>query len=182
MQIITGKYRGRRLLSLDTEKTRPTLARVKESLFSIIDEYIMDSTVLDLFAGSGALGIEAISRGAKKTYFVDLNPRAKNVIQQNLKGVKEDYLIDISDYALALDKYALMGVKFDIVFLDPPYKSDFGEQAIRLLANKNLLNNGAIVCFEYEGSNHLQSLPECYIMLKSKTYGIAGIMVLEYRK
>ena len=84
MQIITGKYRGRKLVSLDTKKTRPTLARVKESLFSMVDEKIAGATVLDLFAGSGALGIEALSRGAEKVYFVDNNVDAKKVIQTNL--------------------------------------------------------------------------------------------------
>ena len=182
MQIITGKYRGRKLMSLETEKTRPTLARVKESLFSMIDEYISDKIVLDLFAGSGALGIEALSRNAKKIYFVDSNPEAKKVIETNLRNVKEDFSVEISDYVLALDKYAKMGVKFDLVFLDPPYKSDFGAKAIDLLAKKNLLNDGAIVCFEYEGTNYLQSFPECYIILKTKKYGIAGIVILEYRK
>lgn len=182
MQIITGKYRGRKLLSLETEKTRPTLARVKESLFSMVDEYISDKVVLDLFAGSGALGIEALSRNAKKVYFIDSNPDAKKIIETNLRNVKEDFSVEISDYVLALDKYAKTGVKFDIVFLDPPYKSDFGAKAIDLLAKKNLLNDGAIVCLEYEGVNHLQSFPECYIILKSKKYGIAGIVILEYRK
>lgn len=182
MQIITGKYRGRKLLSLETEKTRPTLARVKESLFSMVDEYISDKVALDLFAGSGALGIEALSRNAKKVYFVDSNPQAKKVIETNLRNVKEEYCVEISDYVSALDKYASSGVKFDIVFLDPPYKSDFGQEAIKLLASKKLLNNGAIVCLEYEGVNHLQSFPECYIILKSKRYGIAGIVILEYRE
>ena len=111
MQIITGKYRGRKLLSLETEKTRPTLARVKESLFSMVDEYISDKVVLDLFAGSGALGIEALSRNAKKVYFVDSNPDAKKVIETNLRNVKEDFSVEISDYVLALDKYAKTGVK-----------------------------------------------------------------------
>lgn len=182
MQVITGKYRGRKLLSLDTEKTRPTLARVKESLFSMVDEYIFDSTVLDLFAGSGALGIEAISRGAKKVYFVDNNKDAKVVIEKNLKNVKEDFSVEISDFASALDKYASLGVKFDMIFMDPPYKSDFAGRALELLDKKNLLHDGSIVCLEFEGSNRLQSFPECYIIKKHKTHGIAGIVILEYKK
>lgn len=182
MQVITGKYRGRKLLSLETEKTRPTLARVKESLFSMIDEYIFDSTVLDLFAGSGSLGIEALSRGAKNVFFVDNNKDAKKIIEKNLMNVKEKFSIDVCDFSIALDKYAKMGVKFDIVFLDPPYKSDFAEKALDLLNKKNLLKNGSIVCVEFEGGNHLHSFDECYIILKSKTHGIAGIEILEYRK
>lgn len=182
MQVITGKYRGRKLQSLATEKTRPTLAKVKESLFSMIDEYIFDSTVLDLFAGSGALGIEAISRGAKKVFFVDINKDAKKIIESNLKNVKEDFSIDVCDFAFALDKYEKMGVKFDIVFLDPPYKSDFAMKSVELLDKKNLLKNGSIVCIEFDGSNHLQFFADCYIIRKSKTHGIASTVVLEYRK
>lgn len=182
MQVITGKYRGRKLQTLETEKTRPTLAKVKESLFSMIDEYIFDSTVLDLFAGSGALGVEAISRGAKKVFFVDNNVDAKKIIQSNLKNVKEDFLIDICDFAFALDKYEKMGVQFDIVFLDPPYKSDFAQKAVELLNEKKLLKNGSIVCIEFDCSNHLQSFDDCYIIRKSKTHGIANIVILEYRK
>lgn len=182
MQIITGKYRGRKLVSLETEKTRPTLARVKESLFSMIDEYILDATTLDLFAGSGALGIEAISRGAKNVYFVDSNVQARKVIETNLRNVKEEYHIEIADFKNALDKFAKSGVKFDIVFLDPPYQSEFGSEAITLLATLNLLNNGAKVCYEYDGSNHLHYFPKCYKILKSKTYGIAGLVILEFEK
>lgn len=182
MQIITGKYRGRKLLSLETEKTRPTLARVKESLFSMVEGEILNGIVLDLFAGSGSLGIEALSRGAKKTYFVDSNAQAKTVILKNLRDVKEDFEVDICDYQIALDKFADIGVKFDIVFLDPPYRSDFGEKAIELLGKKHLLKDGSIVCFEYDGSKCLQSFPECYIIRKSKTYGTAGVVVLEYRE
>lgn len=182
MQVIAGKYHGRKLISLETENTRPTLAKVKESIFSMVDEYVLDSTVLDLFAGSGALGIEAISRGAKKVYFVDNNKNAKSVIEKNLKNVKEDFSIEISDFSSALDKFATLGVKFDMIFLDPPYKSNFALEALNILAKKNLLCDGAIVCLEYEGANRLQSFPECYIIKKNKTHGIAGIVILEYRK
>ena len=92
MQVIAGKYKGRKLISIDSIKTRPMLARVKESIFAMIDEYIPNSTVLDLFAGSGALGLEAISRGAKKVYFVDLNKDIKKILDTNLRRVTEDYV------------------------------------------------------------------------------------------
>ena len=180
MQIITGKYRGRKLVSLDTEKTRPTLARVKESLFSMVDEKIAGATVLDLFAGSGALGIEALSRGAEKVYFVDNNVDAKKVIQTNLRNVKENFNIEICDFKNALDKFCQLGVKFDIVFLDPPYQSDFGDVAIRLLDEKHLLFEGSVVCFEYQGENHLQSVSKCYKILKSKRYADKMLTILEY--
>ena len=104
------------------------------------------------------------------------------VREKNLKNVKEDFSVEISDFASALDKYASLGVKFDMIFMDPPYKSDFAGRALELLDKKNLLHDGSIVCLEYEGSNRLQSFPECYIIKKHKTHGIAGIVILEYKK
>ena len=180
MQIITGKYRGRKLVSLDTEKTRPTLARVKESMFSMIDGYIDDSIVLDLFAGSGSLGIECISRNAKKVFFVDANKDAKKVLEKNLERIKEDFEIVISDFKDALKDFSKKGLKFDLVLLDPPYASDYGALAINLLAEFGLLNNGAIVVYEQEGKNLLQNFDDRYIIKKSKQYGTAGVSILEY--
>lgn len=180
MQVITGKYRGRKLISLDTEKTRPTLARVKESIFSMIDSYIDNSVVLDLFAGSGSLGIECVSRGAKKVYFVDANKDAKRILEKNLNNVKEDFEIVIEDYLVALTMFAKKGIKFDMVLLDPPYASDFGVVAINKLHELKLLNSGSLIIYEQEGKNLLQNFGDRYIIKKSKQYGIAGVVILEY--
>ena len=91
MQIITGKYRARKLVAVEADTTRPTLARVKESIFNIIQNDIEGKVVLDLFAGSGAFGAECISRNAKKVYFVDHEKKAVNVIKQNTKNMSEDF-------------------------------------------------------------------------------------------
>ena len=119
MNISTGRFKGRRLESVDSLSTRPTLARVKESLFCMLDGAIEGKTCLDLFAGSGALGIEAISRGAKKVVFVDSSRDALRVLNKNLRGMEEWAQVIENDFVSALA--GLRGVKFDVVFLDPPY-------------------------------------------------------------
>ena len=180
MQIITGKYKGRRLISLETERTRPTLARVKESIFAMIQGYITESTVLDLFAGSGAMGIEAISEGAKKVYFVDNNKEAKKIIDKNLVNIKEDCEIIILDFIDALYHFNKRNIKFDLVFLDPPYDSDFGEKAISLLKDLKLLEKDAIIVLEQESKKCLQNPISGFIIEKSRKYGIANVTILKY--
>jgi len=181
MQIITGKYRARKLLSLNSDNTRPTLAKVKESMFSMLDEHLEGAVVLDLFAGSGALGIEALSRGAKKVYFVDNNKEAKKVIELNLRNVKEDFEIDIMDFCDALDNFKRRGICFDVVLLDPPYSLGLGEKALELLDKKKLLSSGAIVAFEQNAEKRLHNVCDCYIIKKVKKHGIALVTILEYR-
>lgn len=180
MNIITGRYKGRVLHSIDSLGTRPTLARVKESTFDMIDEKIPGAVVLDLFAGSGALGIECLSRGAKKVFFVDNNPQAKQVILKNLIRVVEPYDIDIFDFKVALMTFKKQNLKFDLVFLDPPYNSDYGEIALDLMAELKLLNKGATIIYEEDCKKNLQKDREEYIIKKCKTYGLASVTLLEY--
>ena len=180
MNIITGRYKGRVLYSLESLKTRPTLARVKESMFAMIDDKIPGATVLDLFAGSGSLGIECLSRGAKKVYFVDNNPEAKKIIYKNLIRVVEPYDIDIFDFQVALMSFKKQGLKFDLVFLDPPYQSDFGEIALDLMAEFKLLNKGATIVYEEEAKKALPKEREEYIIKRCKSYGLASVTLLEY--
>jgi len=180
MQIITGKYKGRRLISLDTDKTRPTLARVKESIFAMIQGCISNATVLDLFAGSGAMGIESISEGAEKVYFVDHNKDYKKILDKNLINVKEPYEILISDYQDALNSFKSKNIKFDLVFLDPPYNSDLGENALYLLRDLKILKKDAIIVFEQTSKNCLQNEPNGFIIEKSRKYGLVAVTILKY--
>ena len=171
MQIITGKYRARKLVAPDTMETRPTLARVKESIFSMLPLSHDGFVTLDLFAGSGAYGLESLSRGAKVTYFVDNSKLAIRAINANLKNVKEDFMIIEKDCFEALKELVLRGVKFDLIFLDLPYKSDLGEKALAFIESHDMLSqNGYIV---YEHLNDKKSLPKLlkrYIIIKSKDY------------
>lgn len=180
MQIITGKYRARKLVSVSSELTRPTLARVKESVFNLIQGRVQGAVVLDLFAGSGAFGAECISRGAKKVYFVDNQNEAVKIIKLNTKNMTEDFEIKLADFEQALFDFAKQNVKFDLVYLDPPYKSDFAVKALEILAKQKLLENDATIIVEHEHKNDLQNKPECYIIEKSKKYGIAFVDVLKF--
>lgn len=180
MQIITGKYRARKLIGVDAESTRPTLARVKESIFNLIQFDIEGRVILDLFAGSGAFGAECISRGAKKVYFVDKEIKAIRTIQTNTKNMIEDFVIINDEYISALSDFENKGIKFDLVYLDPPYRSDYVAKSMNILNDKKLLNKNAIIVVEHDGKNDLQNISDCYIIKKSKKYGIAFVDIYTY--
>ena len=177
MRIISGKYRGLEIKGYNIDGTRPTMDRVKESLFGMIQNYLKESICLDLFAGSGALGIEALSMGASLTYFVDNNKVALSTLEDNLKRlkIKEDYKLILDDYLSVLDSFKDK-IKFDIIFLDPPYHKNMMNKAIEKIIEYNLLNeNGIIVC-EYEEGEVICNLT----LLKYKKYGSKNISI--YKK
>ena len=150
MRIISGKARGTKLYTLDGENTRPTLDRVKEPLFNILNFKLNDSVVLDLFAGSGALGLESISRGARKAVFGEYNLSAIRIIQKNIEKTKfeNESLIIKGDFEKVLKTLNETNTKFDIVFLDPPYKTDLVYKALKCILNMKLLNDNSIMVIE----------------------------------
>lgn len=150
MRVISGKARGKKLISLEGLNTRPTLDRVKEALFNIIQFNVENREILDLFAGSGALGIEALSRGAKAATFCDNSYEAIRIIKTNIESTKnEDKSIVINkDYSLALNSLSKQNKKFDIIFLDPPYKTDFGIKALDTIMQLNILAEEGIIVLE----------------------------------
>ena len=172
MQIITGKYRGRKLLSLETEKTRPTLARVKESLFSMVDEYISDKVVLDLFAGSGNYGFEAYSNGARYVYLNDFNKECFKVINNNINkfGIKDYFKTTNYDYLKALKYYTDNKIKFDLVFLDPPYKMHVCKDIMQYMRKNDLLSPNALIISEVS-ENYFEDEEESFLLIKFKKYG-----------
>ena len=139
MRVISGTARGTKLETLEGLDTRPTLDRVKEALFSIIQNYIYDAKVLDLFSGSGALAIESISRGAKEAISCDISRKASEIIKQNVKKTHFEEKVKIinKDYKKCLQE--LENSKFDIIFLDPPYNTDFGIDGARIIMEKGML-------------------------------------------
>ena len=158
MQIITGKYRARKLVAPEGAETRPTLARVKESIFSVLPLSHDGFITLDLFAGSGAYGLESLSRGAKKTYFVDESKNAIRAIITNTKNIKEQFQVLNTDCFSALKEFNSKNIKFDLIFLDPPYKSELGEKTIAFIESHDMLSqNGLIV---YEHLNDKKLLPK----------------------
>lgn len=171
MRIISGKYRGKKLKEFDLSTTKPTLDRVKESIFTLIQFDIFDSSVLDLFAGTGALGIECISRGAKHTVLVDNNPMAIKIINENLKGIDGDYLVKEMDYMSYLEGNV---ERFDIVLLDPPYMTDFGSRAIDYIIKNDRLNTGGIIIFETSNDIAFDFEYQGFVITKKK-YGTVAV-------
>lgn len=148
MRVISGTARGTKLNSIESLSTRPTLDRVKEALFSIIQTHLQDSNVLDLFAGSGALGIECISRGAKHCTFCDKSYEAIKMLKQNLQRTKFETkaTILVEDYKKCLQK--LDKNKFNIIFIDPPYKLDIAVNSIKLILEYDILAKDGIIILE----------------------------------
>lgn len=144
MRVITGTARGKRLLSPEGYDIRPTSDKVKESVFSAIQFDIEGAKVLDLFAGSGQLGIEALSRGAQSAVFVDKSNSAINIVKQNIAstGFADKSTVFPADYATFL---ARNNIKFDIAFLDPPYQLGLLKDALEK-TSQTMSNNGIIVC------------------------------------
>lgn len=170
MRIISGKYKGRRLKGFNLDGTRPTMDRVKESIFGIIQNNIKDSVVLDLFAGSGSLGLEAISNGAKKLVLVDKEKKVVDVLRDNVKGIIEDVEIFTIDYKKYLKETDLT---FDIIFLDPPYRLNLMNKALRIIEERKLLNNGGIVVCEFENLRIETNLT----LLREKKYGSKSVHI-----
>ena len=176
MRVISGKYKGKKLMGFDIEGTRPTMDRVKESMFAMIQEGIKNTVVLDLFAGSGSLGIEALSNGAIEAYFVDNNIELINIIKKNTESIKENIHIIKSDYKSALELFKNSNIKFDMVFLDPPYKLNLINDCINLILKYNLLNKNGIVICEYEDE---QVENEEIKLIKEREYGDKKIKIFK---
>ncbi len=172
MRVISGKYKGKKLQGFNIDGTRPTMDRIKESLFASIQNKINESICLDLFAGSGALGIEALSQGAKSCDFIDHNKEAIKIIKNNLENIKEDYNIINTDYKSYLKK---INKKYDIIFLDPPYQNNLLNKSLKYIEEYDLLNeNGIIVC-EFENEIPKSNLK----LIKEKSYGSKKIKIFE---
>lgn len=179
MRVISGKYKGKNLIGFDIEGTRPTMDRVKESLFGGIQNYTKNSIVLDLFAGSGSLGIEALSNGAKEVYFVDNNIELINVIKKNTMGMNDNINIIKKDYKNALEQFKNRNIKFDIVFLDPPYKLNLINDCLNKIIKYNLLNKDGIIVCEYETETVENDELE---LVKHKEYGSKKIKIFRLKK
>ncbi len=152
MRIIAGKYKAKRLVSPKTEKTRPTLDRVKEALFSILEPYIKEAKVLDLFSGTGNLSLESISRGAAFAWMNDKEKLSISTIISNTKLTKSEKYVKITnkDYIKCLNQIIKENIRFNIIFLDPPYESNLGIKTLEFIASnyERILEENAIVVYE----------------------------------
>lgn len=177
MRVISGIKRGTNLFSPVTENTRPTTDRVRENIFNLIRFDLPGTDVLDLFSGSGAMGIEALSQGAQSCVFVDCDAKACEVINKNIEktGFKEKSKV----YKTSFDNY-LNGEtkKFDIIFLDPPYHKNLIFESINLILKKNLLKNSSIFVIECDNDENV-NIPEGFVVLKEKIYGRVKVTLVK---
>jgi len=183
MRVISGKARGTKLSSIESLSTRPTLDRVKESLFNIIQNNLRGAVVLDLFAGSGQLGIEALSRGADKAYLCDINRDAAKMIKQNLEKTKlKDKAVVINeDYKKAL-RTLNTNEKFDIIFIDPPYKEDIAvDSIIDIIHESRLKENGIMIIETDEIERDLREINkiENIKIIDQRKYGRASLIFIK---
>ena len=186
MRIISGTMRGTKLFTLEGLNTRPTLDRVKEALFSKINYELDDTTILDLFAGSGALALESLSRGAKKAVICDSSRDAIKIIKQNIEKTKTNdktVLLNL-DYKKALAKLQEEKIKFDFVFLDPPYQTDFAEDAAKIIIESDMLNeNGTIILETDDKDRIISNLDTKLIKIKDlKRYGRVYLLFLNQNR
>lgn len=179
MRVITGKAKGVALKTPDGMLTRPTTDRVKEALFSIIQFYLPASRVLDLFGGTGQLGIEALSRGAKSAVFVDSREDACALIRENLHRTKltQDAKVVKSDYLAYLQRCR---EQFDVILLDPPYAEVFLENALKCIMEIDILQSGGIIVAERPLGKDLPDAPQGY--QRSKDYKYGKILLTVYQK
>ncbi len=170
MRIITGDLKGRRLFSPNDKNIRPTSDKVKESIFNMIAEYTEDAVAVDLFCGTGNIGLEAISRGAKRVYFIDKSRESIVLTKKNVAHCKvEDQAILISsDYERGL---TAIKEKVDIIFLDPPYKAGFLANCIVKIDELELLSRSGIIVCEHGHDEKLPDTMASLIKLREKRYG-----------
>lgn len=184
MRVISGVARGKKLNSQDGIETRPTLDRVKEAIFNILQFNIKDKKILDLFSGSGALAIEALSRGAKEAILCDNSKNAIKIINKNLEEtrLKNNARVINCDYIEVLKQLSKEEKKYDIIFLDPPYKSNYVLNSIENIIKLNILENDGIIVVETDDKNKIEEIKkyndlEVYDIRK---YGI--VLVIFIRK
>lgn len=185
MRIIAGNARGTKLETLNGENTRPTLERTKEAVFSMLQFELRDRRVLDLFAGSGQLALEALSRGAANAVLCDSYPPAAAVIMKNIEKthMQERCRLLCTDYTSACR--SLGGMRFDLVFLDPPYAQRLICPALRALLSAEALETGALIVCESEERDVFENddaLREHFAVRKTAKYGAAHVTVLRYTK
>ena len=178
MKVISGTLKGRKIEGYNIAGTRPTMDRVKESLFATIQNNIKESVVLDLFAGSGQLGIEAISNGAKTCYFIDNNREVIKILNQNISNlnIKSNSKVLLSDWKKSLNEFSNQNIKFDLIFVDPPYDYNVYEKILDKVSTLNLLNENGLIILEHANLK-LKTSYNNLSLYKEKKYGNKSVNI-----
>ena len=171
MRVVAGKYKGFILQSPKLSSSRPTDNKVKEAIFDMLYPFRDDFTALDLFSGTGQMGIEFLSRGAREVTFNERNSSTFSILNKNIEKVKATNVsVDRLDFKKALKKYKECGTKFDYIFLDPPYEGDLVEQSIKLILEYELLSYDGIIITESDKELDFSYMGEL-TPVKVKSYG-----------
>ena len=180
MRVISGLLKGRKIEGYDIEGTRPTMDRVKDSVFGSIQDYVRGAYVLDLFAGSGNLGIEAISNGCKYCYFIDNNSKCIDIINKNINNfnIKDRTKVLNMDYNKAIKYFNSNNILFDIVFIDPPYDYNNINKCIRKILEYNILNPNGLLILEFR-NDKIDIDENIFKIKKNKRYGDKFIYILQ---
>ncbi|MEG1255234.1 16S rRNA (guanine(966)-N(2))-methyltransferase RsmD [Clostridium sp.] len=184
MRIISGKARGKKILSPEGMGTRPTLDRVKESIFSIIQNKIRGSIVLDQFAGTGSLGLEAASRGATECHLIDMGDVTYKCLKQNIIDLKfqdicKSYKGDCYKY---LEEFGRMGKVFDLIFIDPPYAKDMIPPALDLIKRNKLLQRDGLIVTKIDSGEEICQGHEDIVLIDQRKYGNTTVCFYEFKE
>lgn len=184
MRIIAGKARGRKILSPEGLGTRPTLDRVKESIFNIIQNKVRGSIVLDQFAGTGSLGLEAASRGAKECHLVDMGDDTYSKLKQNIidlkfEGICTSYKGNSFKY---LEDFGKKGKVFDLIFIDPPYAKDMIPPSLEIIKKLNLLQKDGIIVTKIDSEEEIYGGHEDLVLMKQRRYGNTTVCLYEFEE
>lgn len=182
MRVIAGNLRGRVIKTIPGKNTRPTLDNVKEAMFNLLGQFFTGGKCLDLFSGSGSLGIEAISRGCDSCVFVERNYLAMKIIKENLQALGLDSKCEVykMDVFKAINLLNKKGEKFDYIFLDPPYEKQNIDKVLQMLIDQDLLNKSGKIIVECVKTTELITSYQDLQIEKEKTYGITKIII--YKK
>ncbi|NTW72805.1 MAG: 16S rRNA (guanine(966)-N(2))-methyltransferase RsmD [Eubacteriaceae bacterium] len=184
MRVISGTARGRKLSSPKDLSVRPTTDRIKETLFNIINPRIYGCIFVDIFSGSGAMGIEALSRGANEVYFIDSSRESIKLIQDNLRNTGlegEKAKVIRADFTRGIRSLSIGKVKADIIFLDPPYDIENIEKIINAIFENNILAKNGIILLEHDKNRNFLSENMEFEIFDSRKYGITAVTFFRNR-
>ena len=181
LRLVGGRHGGRKLHFPDAKGLRPTADRVRETLFNWLAPVIEGSVCLDLFAGSGALGFEAISRGAAHVTMVEIASPVSRQLRQNADLLKESQHIDIHQHTARNWLEQSSGEKFDIIFLDPPFKENLLQDTLELIMNRQIVKPAGLIYIERDKQQQMPDLPENCSIIKDKSAGQVAYSLIECR-
>lgn len=179
LRVISGIAKGHKLKTIEGRTTRPTSDRVKEALFNIIADEIVDRNVLDVFAGTGSLGIEALSRGANRAVFLDKSMECCGIIKENLAHTKLADKAEVfsTDFATGIERLYRDGRKFDLIILDPPYNKNFIQETLKMLTKNDIMKDDGIIVAEHSTSDSLPGSIGRLESIDTRKYGDTMITI-----